>query len=122
MALMGVSDTVVRDLTNPQQELIDRVIDEMNPVSPRAAGVTFDNRAALPNGRIAGIRAPTLIVHARDDTLQLFRNAEFAAATIPGSRLLDFKRGGHLLIAVEQTTIRAEVQSFIRSHLERTPR
>jgi hypothetical protein len=27
-----------------------------------------------------------------------------------------FERGGHLLIAVEQPRIRAEVQAFIRSH------
>ena len=66
--------------------------------------------------RIAGIRAPTLVVHATDDTLQLYRNAAFAATHIPGARLLRFERGGHLLIAVEQPGIRAEVQAFIRSH------
>jgi predicted alpha/beta-fold hydrolase len=38
----------------------------------------------MPNGRIAAVSAPTLILHARDDTLRLFRNAEFAAAGSPG--------------------------------------
>jgi pimeloyl-ACP methyl ester carboxylesterase len=68
----------------------------------------------MPDGRIAAIRTPTLIFHATDDTLQLYRNAEFAAATILGARLRRFERGGHLLIAVEQPRIGAEVQAFIR--------
>lgn len=83
----------------------------MNPVSLRAAGVRFDNRAAMPNERIAAIRAPTLVLHARDDTLQQFRNAEYAAATIPGAQLVSFDRGGHLLMAVEQAEIRRRIRA-----------
>jgi pimeloyl-ACP methyl ester carboxylesterase len=116
MNLMGASDEVVAGLTPGQRQVVDQVIDFMNPVAPRYAGVELDNRAAMPNERIAAIRAPTLIFHATDDTLQLYRNAEFAAATIPGARLRRFERGGHLLIAVEQPRIRAEVQAFIRAH------
>jgi pimeloyl-ACP methyl ester carboxylesterase len=70
----------------------------------------------MPNERIAAIRAPTLIVHARDDTLQRFHNAEFAARTIPGARLLAFDRGGHLLLAVEQPAIRDAVAQHIGAH------
>jgi pimeloyl-ACP methyl ester carboxylesterase len=116
MNLMGASDEVVAGLTPEQQRVVDQVIDFMNPVAPRYAGVALDNRAPMPDGRIAAIHAPTLIFHATDDTLQLFRNAEFAAAAIPGAQLRRFERGGHLLIAVEQTRIRDEVQAFIRSH------
>jgi 2-hydroxy-6-oxonona-2,4-dienedioate hydrolase len=118
MKLMGASADVIAGLTPGQRELVDTVIDGMNPVAPRYAGVAFDNRAALPNERIAAITAPTLIIHARDDGLQLFRNAEYAAATIPGARLLAFDHGGHLVVAVEQARIRAEVQAFIRRHGE----
>ncbi|HRI17475.1 MAG TPA: alpha/beta hydrolase [Burkholderiaceae bacterium] len=114
--LMGADAAVVAGLGAGQRAPVDRVIAEMNPVAPRAAGVRFDHEAALPNGRIAAIRAPTLIVHARDDGLQLFRNAEYAAATIPGARLLAFDRGGHLLIAVEQATVGSEVRNFILAH------
>jgi pimeloyl-ACP methyl ester carboxylesterase len=106
LELMGAPPAIVARLTPGQRRLADQVIDFMNPVSPRARGVTFDNRAAMPDERIAGVRAPTLIIHARDDTLQLYRNAEFAAARIPGSRLVSFERGGHLVLAVEQPRIR----------------
>lgn len=116
VTLMGASADVLAQLAPDRRRLVDQLIDEMNPVAPRSAGVAFDNRAALPNERIGGIRAPTLILHARDDTLQLFRHAEFAAATIPGARLLSFERGGHLLLAVELDRLRAEVQAFVRAH------
>ncbi len=116
MELMGANATVVAGLGGTQRELIDDIIDAMNPVAPRAAGVAFDNTAQMPNERIAAIRAPTLILHARDDTLQLPSNATFAARTIAGSRIMWFEHGGHLLIAVEQPAVRAAVQAFIRAH------
>lgn len=109
LGLMGVDAAVAATLTPAQRALADEVIDSMNPVAPRAAGVVFDNRAAMPDARIAGIRTPTLILHARDDSLQLFGHAEFAAATIPGARLSAFDRGGHLLLAVERDALRRQV-------------
>ncbi len=117
MELMGANDAVIAGLTPEQRELIDKIIDYMNPVSPRSAGVAFDNKAKMPNERIAAIQAPTLIFHAADDTLQLFHNAEFAAATIPGAKLVRFERGGHLLMSVEQVTIRTVMQKHILDHL-----
>jgi 2-hydroxy-6-oxonona-2,4-dienedioate hydrolase len=117
MELMGANDAVIANLTTGQRELVDQVIDYMNPVSLRSAGAAFDNKATMPNERIAAIRAPTLIFHATDDTLQLYHNAQFAASTIPGARLVSFQRGGHLLMAVEQSTIRTIMQKHILDHI-----
>jgi pimeloyl-ACP methyl ester carboxylesterase len=116
MKLMGANRAVIAGLTPEQRELVGQIIDYMNPVSLRSAGVAFDNKAVLPNERISAIRVPTLIFHAKDDTLQLFQNAEFAASNIPGARLVCFERGGHLLICVEQTTIRTIIQKHIVDH------
>jgi len=117
MELMGANDAVIANLTTDQRELVGQIIDYMNPVSLRSDGAAFDNRAAMPNERIAAIQAPTLILHATDDTLQLYHNAEFAASTIPGARLVSFQRGGHLLMAVEQPTIRTAIQKHILDHI-----
>ncbi len=117
LALLGVDDAVVAALTPAQRDWVDRVVDAMNPASLRSAGVAFDHRAALPGARIAGIGAPTLVVHASDDRLQLFHNAEFAAATIPGARLLRFDHGGHLVMAAELDAVRAAVRAHIAAHL-----
>lgn len=115
--LMGVDESVISGLTPRQRALADQVIDFMNPVSLRSKGAAFDNRAAMPNERISAIRAPTQIFHATDDSLQLFRNAEFAAANIPGAKLHRFARGGHLLMIVEEERIRELVRKFIRDNM-----
>lgn len=116
MRLMGANDAVVAGLTKEQARLSDRVVDWMNPVSPRSAGTAFDNQAQMPNERIAAMRAPTLILHAKDDGLQLFHNAEFAAAHIPGARLVAFEAGGHLLMITERERVRELTQAHIHEH------
>jgi len=117
MTLMGATEAVIGGLSPEQREWCERFIDYMNPASLRYAGAVFDNTRALPGDRIAGIRAPTLIVHAEDDTLQLYDNAAFAAATIPGAELLRFETGGHFVITIKQETVRAAVQQHILGHV-----
>jgi pimeloyl-ACP methyl ester carboxylesterase len=116
MELMGADDVVIAGLTPDQRALFGNFIDYMNPVSLRSAGATFDNQATLPGERIGVIFAPTLIFHATDDTLQLFHNAEFAATTIPHARLVRFERGGHFLIGLKQSEIRAGLRNHILSN------
>ena len=117
MELMGASDAVVRSLTPQQRILAEQVIDFMNPVSPRSSGVNLDNTAKMPNERIAAIQAPTLVVHAKDDMLQLYHNAEYAVSTIPGAKLMQFEKGGHLLMVVAQMAIGPAVQKHIVENL-----
>jgi 2-hydroxy-6-oxonona-2,4-dienedioate hydrolase len=117
VGLMGADAATLAAMTPEQRATVDRLIDEMNPVSIRSNGAGFDNQAAMPNARVAAIKAPTLIFHARDDGLQLFRNAEFAAANIPGARLVTFERGGHLILATEQAAIREAVRAHVLANV-----
>ena len=117
MELMGASDAVVSSLTPQQRKLAEQVIDFMNPVSPRSSGVIMDNTAKMPNERIASIQAPTLVVHAKDDMLQLYHNAEYAVSTIPGAKLMRFEKGGHLLMVVEKMAIGPALQKHIVDNL-----
>ena len=115
LRLMGGHPANVLTHELDEQQWIDRVLAEMHPASLRVCGVTFDHEATLPGERITAIRAPTLIVHAKDDALQLYHNAEFAAANIRHARLLSFESGGHLIVATERSTIRAAVEQHILS-------
>jgi pimeloyl-ACP methyl ester carboxylesterase len=117
MELMGANKEVIASLTPEQSGLVEQIIDSMNPVAPRSSGTVFDNQAAMPDERIAAIRVPTLIFHAADDGLQLYRNAEYAAAHIHGAKLVRFERGGHLVICIEQATIRAMTQKYIADNV-----
>lgn len=117
LELMGANEAVIASLNPNQRELVDQIVDYMNPVTLRSAGVSFDNKAKMPGERIAAVKAPTLIFHATDDSLQLYHNAQFAASTIPGARLVSFQRGGHLLLGVEQPTIQMQAQKHILDHI-----
>lgn len=122
MGLIGASSEVIAGLTPEQEQLFEHFIDFMNPASVRSAGASFDNKAIMPGDRIAAITTPTLILHAVDDGLQLYHNAEFAAAKIAHAELMSFEKGGHFIIGTEQFAIRAAVGDHIRKYArEATP-
>ena len=100
----------------PGSEWVERVIEAMHPASWRCDGVVYDNTMVLPGERIAAVRAPTLIVHAKDDSLQLHHHAAFAENTIPRAMLISFEHGGHMVLATENDTIRPAVQHHILAH------
>jgi 2-hydroxy-6-oxonona-2,4-dienedioate hydrolase len=115
LTLMGVPKAVVAGLSPEQWEAIGHFIDSMNPVSLRQAGVVFDHTREVPGTRIAGIRVPTLVIHAQDDMLMPYRNAEFFSSMIPGAHLLSFQTGGHIVALIEEVVSTA-VQQHIRDH------
>lgn len=122
LRLMGIHAADV--LTHGFRELqwIDRVLAAMHPASLRSRGVAFDHQAPLPGKRITAIEAPTLIVHARDDALQLLDNAVFAVMQIPRARLMTFGAGGHMVVATENRAIRAAVEQHILTHAREVAR
>lgn len=65
----------------------------------RPAGVSRQFLAILADGdrtsRLAGVRAPTLVVHGLDDTLVQPSGGEATAAAIPGARLELVEGMGH---------------------------
>jgi pimeloyl-ACP methyl ester carboxylesterase len=113
MRLMGVPKAVVASLSPEQYRVIGHFIDGMNPASLRYAGAVFDHTREVPGPRIAGIRVLTLVIHAQDDTLQPYRNAEFFSSTIPDARLLSFQKGGHIVALIEVDEVGSTVQKHI---------
>jgi 2-hydroxy-6-oxonona-2,4-dienedioate hydrolase len=79
-------------------------------VSLRAAGLRDDTRLGKSLGSYAleTIRAPTLVVSARDDGFGTYAAAEYTASRIPGARFLGFDEGGHLLVG-HDPAVRHEV-------------
>ena len=120
MQLMGANKEVIADLSPQQLEFMGQFIDYMNPAALRKSGAVFDHYAKLPNERIAGISTPTLVVHAQDDTLQPYQNAIFTSSTIPGARLLSFEKGGHFVVAIEESIVRQEVYNHISNPVPAT--
>jgi 2-hydroxy-6-oxonona-2,4-dienedioate hydrolase len=87
-------------------DLAERIL----PVSTRAAGLRDDTRLGKRLGPYAleTIRAPTLVVSARDDGYGTYAPAEYTASRIAGAKFVGFEDGGHLLVGHD-----AELQAQI---------
>lgn len=98
--VMAVPPALVPTLSREDRAHLDRGATTMFPVSARYQGTTYD--AATQSGSeplypLEQVRAPTLLVSAEDDMYETLANARRIAERIPGSRVLAFPTGGHML-------------------------
>lgn len=116
-SIMGVPGDF--ELSPAQREEMDRVMQTVLPVKPRAQGALFDmyiSNPAINEYDLSKINVPTLVIHAQDDPLADYENARALVESIPDARLVDFERGGHPLLGHG-----AEIRSAIAAFLEGTP-
>lgn len=99
----------------PERARIEALIDGILPVSSRVAGLRDDTRLGKRLGRydLAAIRAPTLVISARDDGFGTYASAKYTASQIPGAKFLGFEQGGHLWVGHDQE-VRTRVVELIR--------
>jgi 2-hydroxy-6-oxonona-2,4-dienedioate hydrolase len=92
-------------------DLAERVL----PVSRRAAGLRDDTRLGkgLRPFALQTIRAPTLVVSARDDGFGTFAAAQYTASQIAGAKFIGFDHGGHLLVG-HDPAVQAEVLQLLK--------
>ena len=88
------------------------IVRSIQPVSRRFAGINVDSVPYVCAPSYERITMPTLIISARDDLFNTVPAAEFAANRIPGSKLIIYETGGHLLLGRRQEVI-AAVKSFL---------
>jgi pimeloyl-ACP methyl ester carboxylesterase len=80
------------------------------PVSARAQGLRDDSvlGKSLMRYPLESIRAPTLIISARDDGFGTYASSEYTASQITGAKFIGFEEGGHVFVGHEET-VRAEI-------------
>jgi pimeloyl-ACP methyl ester carboxylesterase len=67
--------------------------------------------------QIGQIQAPTLVVHARDDTLVPFEHGQFSATSIPDAESYWMTHGGHLGLLLDANgEARSRVLEFLAAH------
>lgn len=96
------------------------MIDLMFPVRERSQGILLDAYVGNPDVNtypLESITVPTLIVHARDDTMASYASAEAAARRIPSAQLVSHEAGGHLMLGQHDKS-QAAVMTFLRSCAE----
>lgn len=113
-------------LSESEQVTVTGVIRSVLPIERRTNGFVFDMFTSnLDMDRhpeeypLEKINVPVLVIHAVDDPLALYANAEALAKRIPGAELLSIPRGGHLLLSQEEF-VRNAVARFLQA-LDQTP-
>ncbi len=83
-------------------------------MSTRAQGLRDDSvlGASLRPYPLESIRAPTLIVSARDDRFGTYASAQYTASRITGARFIGFENGGHVLVGHDEE-VRAEIVKLL---------
>lgn len=101
---------------NPaEQARVNTVLEHILPVSARADGLRNETRVIkqLQSYDLAAIRAPTLLISARDDGYGTYAKAEYTAARIAGAKFVGFAQGGHLAVGHDD-----EVRRAVAAHLQ----
>ena len=119
LTLLGVSKELQKVLTPTEMAQADRFLEAMLPMSRRWKGVLLDQSRRMPQGvPLEQIKAPGLVIHARDDSLVDWSNGRHAAATITGAEFMTIERGGHFLLG-HYDAIRTRVAAFLTGVFER---
>jgi pimeloyl-ACP methyl ester carboxylesterase len=99
----------------PQERArIDALLDNILPVSARVEGLRADTITGkhLVPAPLASIRAPTLIISARDDLYGTYAGAAYTAAQIPGAKFIGFDHGGHTWVG-HDAEVRSEIVKLL---------
>jgi 2-hydroxy-6-oxonona-2,4-dienedioate hydrolase len=80
-----------------EQARINAMLDNILPVSARAAGLRGDTAASksMVPAALNQVTVPTLIISARDDGYGTYASAAYMASQIAGAKFIGFETGGH---------------------------
>jgi 2-hydroxy-6-oxonona-2,4-dienedioate hydrolase len=114
--VLATPPDLVAHASPAERTRINAMLDNILPVSARTVGLQSDTAASkhLQPAALTTIRAPTLIISARDDRYGTFASAQFTASQIPGAKFIGFETGGHTWVGHDD-----EVQAAILQLLKK---
>jgi 2-hydroxy-6-oxonona-2,4-dienedioate hydrolase len=109
--------------TPTEQARINAMLDAILPVSARAQGLRSDTAIGkrLAPADLNSIRAPTLIISARDDRYGTYASAQYTASQIAGARFVGFAHGGHTWVGHDDEVIAAIVKLLTPANAQPVP-
>ena len=117
---LGVPPALVARTNDAEGERVRAMMRRVLPVTPRLPGLKNDARTRLAALPLEKIKAPTLIIAARDDLFDTLPAAELMADAIPGARLIVLASGGHLLVG-RRIEVAALVDAFLAEINDQRP-
>lgn len=116
--VLATPPELVAAASAPERARVHALAERILPVSARAAGLRDDTRLGKSLGPYAleAIRAPTLVISARDDGYGTYATSQYTASQIAGAKFLGFDQGGHLLVGHDDAVHAAIVELLHESH------
>ena len=109
---IGVKPELVAASSKREQDRVGEIVRSIEPLSERFMGINIDSHPDLRPLPLEKISVPTLVTSARDDLFNTLPAAEYAAARIPGAKLIVFDTGGHLGVGRKEET-RDNIRDFL---------
>jgi 2-hydroxy-6-oxonona-2,4-dienedioate hydrolase len=121
--VLAAPPELLTDASPAERARINAMLDDILPVSVRAAGLRSDSAVGkvLMPAPLEKVRAPTLIISARDDGYGTFASAQYTASQIAGAKFIGFEKGGHAWIGHDDEVMAAIVKLVVPEPPSRTP-
>jgi 2-hydroxy-6-oxonona-2,4-dienedioate hydrolase len=118
LVALGVPMEVQKQLSPQEVAQLNAFLESTEPMGARQKGQNLEQHMSeYAAEQIRNIQVPTLVVHARDDTLLAFEQGEFTAKNIPGARLIPMEKGGHLALMIDiNAGAREKVLEFLEQY------
>lgn len=115
LAALGVPTAVQQQLSPPEVAELHAFLRSIEPMGARRAGQLLEQQMSeYDTSQIGQIQAPTLVLHAPDDSLVAFEQGEFSATHVPGAQLIPMAQGGHLALMMAMNDgARAQLLAFL---------
>lgn len=119
LKMIGVTKFIQEGMTKQEKDkLLNEIVIGGLPIALRTKGVINDMFTSNPdinnNYSYEQIKVPTLIIHAKDDTLCSYNEALLISKRIENAKLVSFEQGGHLILHHEDE-VRDKISNFIKS-------
>lgn len=115
IAMLGVKPEVQKSLSPEEVAWEDEMLQIMLPITLRGQGILYDFHIDRSAMHLEQVAAPTLVMHAVDDTLVFYQeNGQYSAEHIPGAKLVTLPSGGHFLMG-QHARARQETAAFLKS-------
>ncbi|MGI6072631.1 MAG: alpha/beta fold hydrolase [Lachnospiraceae bacterium] len=100
---------LISPLFKPLMGLPPSTVEDIQPVSERKAGAILDGEQTNPDMErhfdqysVESLKMPTLILHAKDDSVASFEKTRLAVPRFPDCTFIAFEDGGHMMAGHEQ--------------------
>ncbi len=115
LSFFGLNSTAQSHLSATELDRAYGILDAMNPIHARQAGIGYDSiEDNLFDGaafELETITVRTLVIHAEDDSFVPPKHAHHTAAHIPHAQLALYDEGGHFVMVREE--VLAQIRAFI---------